>query len=45
MTFGGGVRVDMYGFDFSYISTFEEQHPLGETLRFSLQISWGDIIP
>lgn len=45
MTFGGGVRVDMYGFDFSYISTFEEQHPLGETLRFSLQISWGAIVP
>ncbi|MBI3111534.1 MAG: type IX secretion system outer membrane channel protein PorV [Ignavibacteriales bacterium] len=41
LTFGAGVRYDIYGFDFSYISTFEEQHPLGETLRFTLLISWG----
>lgn len=41
MTFGAGVRYDIYGFDFSYISAFEEQHPLGETLRFTLLISWG----
>lgn len=41
MTFGAGLRYDIYGFDFSYISTFEEQHPLGETLRFSLSIAWG----
>ncbi len=41
MTFGAGIRWDIYGFDFSYISTFEEQHPLGETLRFSLSIAWG----
>lgn len=43
MTFGAGVRFDIYGFDFSYINTFEEQHPLGETLRFTLLISWGGI--
>lgn len=41
MTFGAGIRYDIYGFDFSYINTFEEQHPLGETLRFTLLISWG----
>jgi hypothetical protein len=41
LTFGAGIRYDIYGFDFSYISTFEEQHPLGETLRFTLLISWG----
>lgn len=41
MTFGAGVRYDVYGFDFSYISTFEEQHPLGDTLRFTLLILWG----
>lgn len=41
MTFGAGIRYDNYGFDFSYINTFEEQHPLGETLRFTLLISWG----
>lgn len=36
MTFGAGIRYDIYGFDFGYISTMEEQHPLGNTLRFSL---------
>lgn len=41
LTFGAGIRYDIYGFDFSYINTFEEQHPLGETLRFTLLISWG----
>lgn len=41
MTFGAGIRYDIYGFDFSYISAFEDQHPLGETLRFSLAIGWG----
>ena len=41
MTFGAGIRYDIFGFDFSYISTFEQQHPLGETLRFTLLISWG----
>jgi hypothetical protein len=41
MTFGAGIHYDLYGFDFSYISAFEEQHPLGETLRFSLSIAWG----
>lgn len=40
MTFGAGIRYDIYGFDFSYISTAEEQHPLGETLRFTLSIGW-----
>jgi len=40
-TFGAGIRYDVYGFDFSYISTAEENHPLGETLRFSLSIAWG----
>ncbi len=41
MTFGAGIRYDIYGFDFGYISTFEEQHPLGETLRLTLSIGWG----
>ena len=41
MTFGAGIRYDMYGFDFSYISAFEERHPLGETLRFTLVLAWG----
>ena len=42
MTFGAGIRYDIYGFDFSYLSAIEENHPLSETLRFSLLIRWGD---
>jgi hypothetical protein len=41
MTFGAGVRYDVYGFDFSYLSAIEENHPLSETLRFTLLIAWG----
>ena len=40
MTFGAGIRYDIYGFDFSYISA-PDRSPLGNTLRFSLVISWG----
>jgi hypothetical protein len=40
-TFGAGIRYDIYGFDFSYLSTVEENHPLAETLRFTLLINWG----
>ncbi len=39
LTFGAGIRYDIYGFDFSYISTIEETSPLAETLRFTLLIS------
>ena len=42
ITFGAGVRYDVYGFDFSYLSSVEENHPLGETLRFTLLIAWGE---
>lgn len=41
LTFGAGVRYDVYGFDFSYLSAIEENHPLSETLRFTLLIAWG----
>lgn len=45
VSLGAGVRYDMYGFDFSYITTSmfkgQENHPLNETLRFTLSISWG----
>lgn len=48
ITLGAGIRYDMYGFDFSYITTsvFKgmENHPLAETLRFTLQIGWGSIL-
>ncbi len=40
LTFGAGIRFDIYGFDFSYISA-EQNHPLSDTIRFSLLIGWG----
>ena len=47
MTFGAGIRYDSYGFDFSYITTdiFKggENHPLSNTLRFSVLINWGSV--
>jgi hypothetical protein len=39
-TFGAGIRYDIYGFDFSYINTIEEAHPLANTLRFSLMVDF-----
>jgi hypothetical protein len=43
LTFGAGLRYDIYGFDFSYISSIEENHPLDETLRFTIIIGWGAV--
>jgi hypothetical protein len=47
VTFGAGIRYDIYGFDFSYITTdlFKdgENHPLSNTLRFSIIIGWGGV--
>lgn len=47
VTFGAGIRYDMYGFDFSYLTTsmFKdgENHPLNDTLRFTVSIGWGGI--
>lgn len=47
ITFGAGIRYDIYGFDFSYITTdvFKggENHPLSNTLRFSVLIGWGGV--
>jgi hypothetical protein len=41
-TFGAGIRYDLYGFDFSYISTSffkgRENHPLSDTLRFTILV-------
>ncbi len=42
MTFGAGIRYDIYGFDFSYISA-ADNHPLSDTIRFSLLIAWGGV--
>ncbi|HZV12436.1 MAG TPA: type IX secretion system outer membrane channel protein PorV [Candidatus Kapabacteria bacterium] len=36
LTFGAGLRYDIYSLDFSYISTFQPNDPLANTLRFTL---------
>lgn len=41
MTFGAGLRYDLYSFDFGYLSAFEGQNPLDGTLRLTLSIGWG----
>ncbi|MCK6606385.1 MAG: PorV/PorQ family protein [Ignavibacteriaceae bacterium] len=47
VTMGAGIRYDLYGFDFSYISTsvFKdgENHPLSDTLRFTILVGWGGL--
>ena len=40
LTLGAGIRYSVYGFDFSYISAIEENHPLANTLRFGLLVSF-----
>ncbi len=40
ITFGAGIRYSFLGVDFSYIKTLEEDHPLANTLRFSLLIDF-----
>jgi len=44
MTFGAGIRYDIYAFDFSYISSIAENHPLDQTLRFTIAIGWGAVV-
>ena len=47
LSFGAGIRYDIYGFDFSYLtsSVFPggDQSPLNDTLRFTVTIGWGGI--
>lgn len=38
LTFGAGLRYNIFGVDFSYIYTLEEDHPLANTLRFSAMV-------
>jgi hypothetical protein len=48
MSFGAGIRYDIYGFDFSYLTTsmFQngDQSPLNNTLRFTISIGWGGTV-
>ncbi len=49
VTLGAGIRYDLYGFDFSYLTTDvlkgTENNPLNNTLRFTLLIGWGSKSP
>lgn len=40
MTFGGGVRISFLGVDFSYILATADEHPLSDTMRFSLSATF-----
>lgn len=40
ITFGAGLRYSFIGVDFSYIKTLESDHPLANTLRFSLLLDF-----
>ncbi|MEX0608526.1 MAG: type IX secretion system outer membrane channel protein PorV [Balneolaceae bacterium] len=40
ITFGAGIRYNFLGVDFSYIKTLESEHPLANTLRFSLLLDF-----
>ena len=42
-TMGAGVKYDLFAVDFSYILTIEDNHPLANTLRFSLLVDWGQL--
>ena len=40
ITLGAGLRYNIFGVDFSYIYTLEEDHPLANTLRFSALLNF-----
>ncbi len=39
-TFGAGVKYNVFNIDLSFISPTEENHPLANTMRFSLLVDW-----
>jgi len=40
LTFGAGIRYNIFGVDFSYLQTLKENHPLANTIRFSLLLNF-----
>jgi hypothetical protein len=38
--FGAGVKYSIFKLDFSFINTIEANHPLANTMRFSMLIDW-----
>lgn len=39
-TLGAGIKYDIFKLDFGYILTVENNHPLGNTMRFSMLVDW-----
>lgn len=40
ITFGAGLRYNMFGVDFSYLYTIREDHPLANTIRLSVLLDF-----
>lgn len=40
LTFGAGIRYNIFGVDFSYLHTLKENHPLANTIRFSVLVDF-----
>ncbi len=40
LTLGAGLRYNIFGVDFSYIYTLEEDHPLANTIRLSVLVNF-----
>ncbi len=40
VTLGAGIRYNIFGVDFSYIYTLEDNHPLANTIRLSLLVNF-----
>jgi long-subunit fatty acid transport protein len=40
LTFGAGIRYNIFGVDFSYLYTLEDDHPLANTMRFSVLLNF-----
>ena len=43
VTMGAGLLYNNFSVDFSYISTLEQNHPLAETMRFSIAFLFNKI--
>ena len=41
LTFGAGIRYNIVGVDFSYVYAMKENHPLSDTMRFSLLLNFA----
>jgi hypothetical protein len=40
ITLGAGVRYNVFGLDFAYLASLKQNHPLANTLRFSLSMNF-----